>query len=73
MVSAFARIRDGVTLDKARADLDIVAARLQKDHPKSYPVAQGYRAARDAAPGRADPVVQDDAAGPARNRRASCC
>ncbi len=44
MMSAFARIRDGVTLDKARADLDIVAARLQQDHPRFYPAAQGYTA-----------------------------
>src|SRR5688572_2561049 len=44
MMSAFARIRDGVTLDKARADLDIVAARLQQDHPQFYPAAQGYTA-----------------------------
>jgi predicted permease len=45
MMSAFGRVRDRVTLDKARADLDIVASRLQKDHPASYPASQGYRIA----------------------------
>ena len=43
MVSALARIREGVPLDKARADIDVVAARLQQDYPTSYPASQGYR------------------------------
>jgi predicted permease len=43
MMSAFGRVRQNVTLEKARADLDIVAARLQKDYPRSYPATQGYR------------------------------
>ncbi len=43
MVNAFGRIRERVTLEKARADLDIVASRLQQDHPRFYPAAQGYR------------------------------
>ena len=42
MMIAFARIREGVTLDKARADLDIVAARLQQDYPEDYPAVRGY-------------------------------
>jgi predicted permease len=45
MVSAFGRVRVGVTLEKARADLDIVATRLRKDFPNFYPATQGYRTA----------------------------
>jgi predicted permease len=43
MMSAYGRLRDGVTLAKARADLEIVASRLQQDHPRFYPAPQGYR------------------------------
>ena len=42
MMTAFARIRDDVTFRKAQADLDIVAARLQKDYPDAYPASRGY-------------------------------
>ena len=37
MLSAFARVRPEATLLKSAADLDITAARLQKDYPKDYP------------------------------------
>ena len=43
MVSAVGRIREGVALETARADLDVVAQRLQRDYPDSYQAAQGYR------------------------------
>ena len=43
MMQAFGRIRSGVTLSKARADLAIVAERLQKDFPKVYPADRGYQ------------------------------
>jgi putative ABC transport system permease protein len=36
MMSAFARVRPEATLLKAAADLDITAARLQKDYPNDY-------------------------------------
>lgn len=42
MMTAFARVRDGVALRKAQADLDIVAARLRQDHPDAYPASRGY-------------------------------
>ena len=45
MMTALGRIRSDVPLDKARADLDLVAQRLQQDHPDSYPASQGYRMA----------------------------
>ncbi|HEX4565080.1 MAG TPA: ABC transporter permease [Vicinamibacterales bacterium] len=37
MLSAFARVRPEATLLKSAADLDVTAARLQKDYPKDYP------------------------------------
>jgi putative ABC transport system permease protein len=43
MMRAIARIRPNVTLQKARADLDIMAARLQGEYPNSYPADRGYR------------------------------
>jgi len=43
MMQAFARIRPEVTLEKARADLDIVAAGLQARYPETYRKADGYR------------------------------
>ena len=43
MMQAFARLKPGVTLDKARADLDIVAAGLQARYPKYYRQVDGYR------------------------------
>jgi predicted permease len=45
MMTAFARVRDGVTLRKAQADIDIVANRVQQEHPDFYPSARGYRVA----------------------------
>jgi predicted permease len=41
--TAFARMRPRVTLDKADADLSVVASRVQQDHPKEYPTDRGYR------------------------------
>ena len=43
MVHAFGKVRNGVTLEKARADIDVVASRLAKDYPNDYPAAQGYQ------------------------------
>ena len=43
MMQAFARLKPGVTLEKARADLDIVAAGLQSRYPDYYRAADGYR------------------------------
>jgi putative ABC transport system permease protein len=44
MLTAFARLRDGVTLDKARADLAVVTAGLQREFPDAYPASLGFRA-----------------------------
>ena len=73
MMSAFGKIRKGVTLEKARADLAVVAARLQKDYPDVYPVGSGLSDRRHPAAGGADAFVQDDAAGAARHGRRSSC
>jgi predicted permease len=45
MMTALARVKPGVTLQKTQADLAIVAARLQHTYPDAYPQAEGYRAA----------------------------
>src|SRR5262249_24639179 len=37
MLNAFARVRPEATMRKSAADLDITAARLQKDYPNDYP------------------------------------
>jgi putative ABC transport system permease protein len=42
--TAFARMREGVTLDKCHADLNVLAAQIQSDHQSDYPAVSGYRA-----------------------------
>ena len=42
MMSAFALLRGDVALGKARADLDLVAARMAHDYPDAYPKSRGY-------------------------------
>ena len=42
MMSAFATLKPGVTLQQAAADIHTVAHRLQIAHPKSYPVGKGF-------------------------------
>ena len=42
MVQAFARLKPGVRIEEARADLQSVAAQLQKEYPASYPENLGY-------------------------------
>ncbi|MEP6915106.1 MAG: ABC transporter permease [Acidobacteriota bacterium] len=43
MMMAFARVKPGVTLEKARADLAVVAAGLQAGYPQVYKETDGYR------------------------------
>jgi predicted permease len=43
MMQSFARLKPGVTLEKARADLDVVAAGLQTGYPDVYRETDGYR------------------------------
>jgi putative ABC transport system permease protein len=43
MMTAFARVKPGVTIGKARADLDVVASGLQTSHPEIYRPTDGYR------------------------------
>ena len=44
MGRAFARMRDGVTLDETRSELKLVAARMQRAHSEVYPAASGFEA-----------------------------
>jgi predicted permease len=43
MTTALARMRDGISVSKAQADLDIVSARLQQEYPAFYPPTRGHR------------------------------
>ncbi|HEX3127928.1 MAG TPA: ABC transporter permease [Thermoanaerobaculia bacterium] len=44
MLTAFGRLRPGVSLDQGNAEVVAVAARLREDHPDAYPAAEGYEA-----------------------------
>ena len=43
MMRAFARVKPGVTMEKVRADLAVVAAGLQASYPEVYRETDGYR------------------------------
>jgi len=45
MMNVFGRLKPGVSLDQGRADLALIASRLQKEFPKSYPNEGGYTGA----------------------------
>jgi putative ABC transport system permease protein len=42
MMAVFGRLKPGVTLVQARADLATIAGRLKAEYPKSYPDSVGY-------------------------------
>lgn len=42
MMTAFGRLKPGVKLEKAQADLSTIAARLQRTYPHVYPKESGY-------------------------------
>ncbi|MGA8223890.1 MAG: ABC transporter permease [Candidatus Acidiferrales bacterium] len=44
MLQAFGRLKPGVTITQARADLATIAGRLKSEYPKSYPEGMGYAA-----------------------------
>ena len=44
MVEAFGRLKPGVSLSQASADLATIAARLKSEYPKSYSDSMGYSA-----------------------------
>ena len=47
LMRAFGRMKDGVTLEQARTDLALVASRLAKAYPASYPAESGFTAQAD--------------------------
>jgi putative ABC transport system permease protein len=42
MMTAFARLKPGVPLEQAQADLATIASRLEREYPDAYPKAAGY-------------------------------
>jgi putative ABC transport system permease protein len=48
MMDVFGRLKPGVTIEQARADMSAIASHLQAEYPKSYPDNLGYAA--DASP-----------------------
>ncbi|HEY0703184.1 MAG TPA: ABC transporter permease [Candidatus Acidoferrales bacterium] len=48
MMDVFARVKPGVTIEQARADMAAIAGHLQAEYPKSYPENLGFTA--DASP-----------------------
>ena len=44
MMSAFGRLKPGVTLEQAQSDLSRIADNLQRDYPEAYPENEGYSA-----------------------------
>ncbi|MFP5288680.1 MAG: ABC transporter permease, partial [Thermoanaerobaculia bacterium] len=45
MLTAFGRLRSGLPLEQARADLAAVAGQLRAEHPEDYPADAGFQAA----------------------------
>jgi predicted permease len=43
MMQAFGRVKPGIAIDKARADLEVVASGIQAEHPDVYRASDGYR------------------------------
>jgi putative ABC transport system permease protein len=52
MMTAFGRLKPGVPVDQAQADLSTVAQQMVKGYPDAYPASMGYR--MNVAPLRAD-------------------
>jgi putative ABC transport system permease protein len=44
MMEAFGRVKHGVSIGEARADLAMISDRLRSEYPKSYPEQMGYAA-----------------------------
>lgn len=42
MMTAFGRLKPGVSLERAQSDLSTIAGRLQRAYPESYPKEYGY-------------------------------
>src|SRR6185436_10530232 len=44
MMSAFGRLKPGVTVEQAQSDLSRIAGNLQREYPEAYPESRGYGA-----------------------------
>ena len=44
LMSAFARLKSGATVEQSNADLSLIASNLRKEYPDSYPESRGYDA-----------------------------
>lgn len=42
MMEVFGRLKPGITLGQAQADLSTIAARIQSEYPKAHPMNEGY-------------------------------
>ncbi|MBZ5620460.1 MAG: ABC transporter permease [Acidobacteriia bacterium] len=45
MMSLFGRLKPGVTMDRCRSDMAMIAQGMKNDHPKFYPEEMGFQAA----------------------------
>lgn len=45
MMKLFGRLKPGVTIEQARADLAHIAQQLMREHPQTYPAEKGYEIA----------------------------
>ena len=43
MMTAFGRLKPGVSVEQAQADLSALGAQLQREHPDAYPALAGYK------------------------------
>ncbi|HXG63927.1 MAG TPA: ABC transporter permease [Blastocatellia bacterium] len=44
MMNVFGRLKPGVSVPQARADLGVIASQLQNEYPEAYPANRGYEA-----------------------------
>jgi putative ABC transport system permease protein len=44
MMNVFGRLKPGVPLDQAKADVSVIASRLREEYPDAYPANRGYQA-----------------------------
>ena len=68
-----ARLKPGVTIAQAQAELDLVARRLEQQHPESYPANRRFPIQRQAAARTGGWRCAIAAARASRRSRSACC